>query len=580
MTEQPPSINRMHSSNDRSDSSSINNILYNYHLQHSERLSSLSSSSSFSIGAHNVNSFCQTHKQLSFKQAVLTKQLDFVAILDTRINAAAVVSCSSLLPDYQSFWAPLSSDHRCGGIGLYIKSPYNKFVQKLSTWRDLLLAVDLFMPGRRLRLIIVYCPPCSTSNNQTRKDLLAELTKWTSDSDREYYITGDFNTNADKFRDLINSCSHTPIQYALLKHFHCSNMVELFPEYQSYRIPTYTRRAQNTRQVLAKSRIDSIWISQSMHVDVVYTETWDTGTFYTSDHSMVIAWLAKSHLFSSLSLAIIKQHRAKKFTFQLSSMTPESWSSFGESTDVCLSKELLHHPPSSHGDSSPRHDLNRLWDILSISILKSAKKCIPRSWSSSHSNRRIPDDLAKLYSHLSAINRILLYFSKSRLALGTTPGYFKWQIHRSGALKLGAHYDGLTLSLPVNPSDLPPERLKFMLRSLKAVIKVKCRLAEQQWASEQISLYTSLRCDNYSIDISRFIDSALERCKRSIVLDRVLVISSSGYPQFLIALKAIDRAVVNHFQNYVQLPTKVYHTLDELPIKWAARYSPLNTVDA
>src|SRR6202034_3402545 len=122
MTEHPPSINRMHSSNDRSDSSSNNNILYNYHLQHSERLSSLSSSSSFSIGAHNVNSFCQTHKQLSFKQAVFTKQLDFVAILDTRIKASAVISCSSLLPDYQSFWAPLSSAHMCGGIGLYIKS--------------------------------------------------------------------------------------------------------------------------------------------------------------------------------------------------------------------------------------------------------------------------------------------------------------------------------------------------------------------------------------------------------------------------------------------------------------------------
>src|ERR1700722_12807704 len=241
MTEQPPSINRMHSSNDRSDSSFNNTILYNYHTQHSERLSSLSSSSSFSIGAHNVNSFCQPHKQLSFKQAVLTKQLDFVAILDTRITASAVVSCSSLLPDYQSFWAPLSSDHRCGGIGLYIKSPYNKFVQQLSIWRDLLLAVDLFMPGRRLRLIIVYCPPCSTSNNPTQNDLLAELTKWTSDSDHEYYITGDFNTNADKFRDLLNSCSHMPTQYVLLKHFHCSNMVELFPEYQSYRIPTYTR---------------------------------------------------------------------------------------------------------------------------------------------------------------------------------------------------------------------------------------------------------------------------------------------------------------------------------------------------
>src|SRR3984957_9109925 len=143
MMEQPLSITRMYSSNNRSDSSTTNNILSNYHLQHSERLSSLSSSSSFSIGAHNINSFCQTHKQLSFKQAVLTKQLDFVAILDTCIKASAVVSCSSILPDYQSFWAPLSSDHMCGGIGLYIKSPYNKFVQKLSTWRDLLLAVDL-----------------------------------------------------------------------------------------------------------------------------------------------------------------------------------------------------------------------------------------------------------------------------------------------------------------------------------------------------------------------------------------------------------------------------------------------------
>ena len=407
----------------------INQSTHNFHLFNSTRLSIIHSSSSFSVSAHNVNSFCQPHKQFGFKQAVLHKHLDFAAIIDTRLKTSATRSVSSLLPGYRSFWAPLTSRTGHGGIGLFVNHPYSQFVQSLHTWRDLMLSVDLYMPGRKLRLIIVYCPPCSTSNNPIRQELLVELSKWISLSDREYYITGDFNTNADKFRDIITSCATIPTHYALLNKFASSSMVEIFPEFDSHRIPTFTRKAADSRNVLALSRIDSIWISQSLHVDILHTETWDTGNFYSSDHSMVIAWLAKSHLFSSLSSAVIKQHGGKKYSFSLSAMTVDLWATFSATTDLCLIQERLHHPPPTRPNQSVAQQLNRLWDTFSVSILKAAKSVIPRSWSNGHSNRRIPAELSTLYAHLAALNRILSYFSRSRLILGTTPGYVKWQAH-------------------------------------------------------------------------------------------------------------------------------------------------------
>jgi hypothetical protein len=174
MLDTPLSTAQPHTSSD-THATDHNTKVYNYHLSHLERLSSLNPSTSFSIGAHNVNSFCQPHKQISFRQAVLHKQLDFVAILDTRLRLSATRSVSNLIPDYQSFWSPLTSGTGHGGIGLYVKHPYNRFVQSLQTWKDLMLSVDLFMPSRKLRIIIIYCPPCSPYNNPVRQALLLEL---------------------------------------------------------------------------------------------------------------------------------------------------------------------------------------------------------------------------------------------------------------------------------------------------------------------------------------------------------------------------------------------------------------------
>ena len=48
-------------------------ILKDYYSSQQTHFSSLSSDTSFSIGAHNVNGFNAVNKQLSFKQAILYK---------------------------------------------------------------------------------------------------------------------------------------------------------------------------------------------------------------------------------------------------------------------------------------------------------------------------------------------------------------------------------------------------------------------------------------------------------------------------------------------------------------------------
>ncbi|CAB4437700.1 unnamed protein product [Rhizophagus irregularis] len=84
---------------------------------------------------------------------------------------------------------------------------------------------------------------------------------------------------------------------------------------------------------------------------------------------------------------------------------------------------------------------------------------------------------------------------------------------------------------------------------------------------------------NFYEDKGKFIRSSLNREKRSIVLDRVLVTDIPGSPQLLIAPDDIHAAAIKHFQNIVGPSRSPFKSLNELPERWKNRYTPLSEID-
>ncbi|CAB4436288.1 unnamed protein product [Rhizophagus irregularis] len=93
-------------------------------------------------------------------------------------------------------------------------------------------------------------------------------------------------------------------------------------------------------------------------------------------------------------------------------------------------------------------------------------------------------------------------------------------------------------------------------------------------------LYTiAERNANFYEDKGKFIRSSLNREKRSIVLDRVLVTDIPGSPQLLIAPDDIHAAAIKHFQNIIGPSRSPFKSLNELPERWKNRYTPLSEIN-
>ncbi|PKB97195.1 hypothetical protein RhiirA5_433563 [Rhizophagus irregularis] len=77
-----------------------------------------------------------------------------------------------------------------------------------------------------------------------------------------------------------------------------------------------------------------------------------------------------------------------------------------------------------------------------------------------------------------------------------------------------------------------------------------------QHLTDSVEYYTALRDEHFSNSLGTFIDSALSVEKRSIVLDRVLVVLDST-PTLLTDPSDIKQAAITHFQTIVSPPLSV-----------------------
>jgi len=368
-------------------------------------------SNSIRIASHNVNGLSSTQKQLALIQALEYKSLDIVGIIDTKLKRNQFEFAFPQTSDYKVYWSPLSEESQAGGVGLLIHSSYDQYVQKVTKWKGRLIIADLFMKGRqRLRIINAYLHPLSSANNVVRAEIVTEIIARIKEaSSYQCIIMGDFNTNLDDFHDYIEQGRKPPTRYNLYKFLDGRGYVDSHPTFEDLTIPTFIRKDANTHTPLHSTRIDTIWISPTLLPDLLFTETWDTTSFYNSDHYMVISYVSTSFIAGAPLEARLKQKKEKRGVFSYDKMNDDKWKAFSLDTDCMIDQQITKFPGSSK--SSINNDLNRRWEIFQTAVIKAAKNKIPRSWKSPATRQRISDDLLKVYKHLSTINRILQRFS-------------------------------------------------------------------------------------------------------------------------------------------------------------------------
>ncbi len=158
-----------------------------------------------------------------------------------------------------------------------------------------------------------------------------------------------------------------------------------------------------------------------------------------------------------------------------------------------------------------RHNLNKLWTVIKETLNITANKTVSYSY-------RFPDDalpkpksLITCFSALTKLNHILLKFRTKYLIRSLWPDDTSWLSHKVTIQQLITKHH-------LDPAELPPtlsadnvHHVKKQLLTMYKLIYHKARLEQRIIEQTQIQRNLQLRCTNYDDNLTRMIDSILNR---------------------------------------------------------------------
>ncbi|GET56224.1 RNA-directed DNA polymerase from mobile element jockey-like [Rhizophagus irregularis DAOM 181602=DAOM 197198] len=533
--------------------------IYNF-SEHESLFTTLNSSpvpNSFNISSFNVNSL-RHNSQVKIEQIsnfFNFKHIFFGGIVDTHLSPKQIHFLSKRLPNYTVFSSDIDKTKQVkstGGVSLFIEKSLASHVQDFVSHSSRILSVNLYFKGNvKFCIFVIYIPPVSDSKLRSETiDLLLQLLVQTKQQNFYHAICGDFNMHLDTFYPIYFNRPAIAAQraYRLLHHLLSHGYEETFPVNASDSLGTFYRDDQVTHTC-------------------------------SSDHNPIITYFDDSLLVASTKVARAKQlQRRTRRIFKFDSVTDQQWESFSTHTD-----SLCDVPPSTF---STWH-INQQCEYLHSRIVKAANASLPSITVGNQYTPTMPKDLEALTQHYRFLSRLLHSIRLLRKYPSTYYNRYEytWSTHFIRLQKILHLYKKVIPSPPILLTSLSTYRqddFKFLLESLKTISNALhglLLLEEKDFQDSSIRAKLDDRDNNFEIDISSFINSALSRTCRHITLDRVFI-NHPTQPKLLTDLHDIDDAVINHFQNSVPIKLSPPDNISTLLERWSSAYRPMDDVDS
>ncbi|GET50320.1 RNA-directed DNA polymerase from mobile element jockey-like [Rhizophagus irregularis DAOM 181602=DAOM 197198] len=479
--------------------------------------------------------------------------------------------------DYTSFHSDLDSTKHgrsSGGVSLFIHNSLATHVQFYQSHSSRILSVDLFFKGNvKLRIFVVYIPP--TNDLVLRYeviDQLISLISQTSSQNFHHAICGDFNMNLDKYYPIF---LHQPQVAAKRIHklFHyllSHNYEDCTPLNLSGTLGTYHHLDTITR-------IDFVWSCPLLRQYMLTASIFDAHDLHISDHNPIITYFDASLLSDAIKSARVRQlGRNTRRVFKYDSISADQWTAFADNLDkLCPIDPLVF-------DAWP---LNQKCEYLHSRIIKAANSTLP---SVTVGNTYIPKKPKALES-LCQSYRFLSKVAKTIRSLHKTPISYsmhhetKWSLYYIRLNNILSLYKQTFVTPIIFPPFLRDARIDDFanllqtLENMTLLLRSLLLLKEKEFQASSIQAKIDARNDNFTNNISTFIDSALSRTRQRIVLDRVFI-DHLTQPTLLTSPDAIDQEVIEHFQNFVPITSTTPSSIQDLPERWSNAYAPLADV--
>ncbi|GBB94060.1 hypothetical protein RclHR1_22850001 [Rhizophagus clarus] len=247
----------------------------------------------------------------------------------------------------------------------------------------------------------------------------------------------------------------------------------------------------------------------------------------------------------------LKQHSRRIFLFD--SVTSSQWDDFSTHID-----QLCNIPPPTYAS----WHVNRMCEYLRTNIIARVNATLPARTVSNDHTPKLPKDLETLLQYYCFLNCSLYLIRLNNI----------FSLYRSTFPVIPV----LPLTLSSCWIDNFNKLFCTLLQASKSLRGLHL-LKEKEFQDSSIKTYVETRDLNFDTDISSFINSALSRSCRRIVLDRIYIDHPTA-SHLLTDSKDISDAVVDHFQTAVPIKSTSPSHISELPNRWHSEYSPMDTI--
>src|SRR3990170_473844 len=558
------------SSNNTYKDDTNDNHLYDY------TYSLLQNNDILKIGTHNVQSFHNKVKQQQIINTIENLKLDIFGISETNLTEKHIKHVTrSLDKSYDYFFS--AGERRLGsGVGIIINKSISQHIFHSFGYKGRFIYIDLQMKNRtKLRIFQIYL---QTSNYDIKERLiiqkyLIEHIQTALNNNFRIIVMGDFNVNPDKPK---NETKYKR-QYQIIQNLKNLCFFDLFDTIYDINEHSPHNTWFNHSGSL-ESRIDMIWCSNNLINGLISCDS-VCAESYTSDHKILISFFDKAELFGNKSTSSLKRQRIFKTKFSYDEMDNEKWTVFGAETDKLLNKEPSKNKYNEQYNFKTT-DLNHLWQIIRTAIISAAKEHIPNHKSYAQDKRFMPYALSVIYNSIKKINKIYHKFHNSRITSNLLPSDEEWLKYKSYIQEVISDEDLSPCALPHSITSTNVKHIKNRIHSLLQTLITKAKVTQRHEDHEQMKRYINKRCKDFSDNPKIMISSLLERKKRIINLDRVMIQNAQNRQELLTDPEDVKTATIDHFQN---IAGSTNHSVDiNNPewLKWKQDYKPIDDINS
>src|SRR5215204_2463028 len=378
---------------------------------------------------------------------------------------------------------------------------------------------------------------------------------------------GDFNADAEKYDKKGNIKNKG--KYRIIQLLRNENL------YDTHKMTNLNDEIDftwnNSRDT--KRRLDYIWITENLIQDLIITRI-EHNELLTeqTDHKLITMVLDNTRIFGKRSKAKEKRNKAKRKIYKINEMNEENWKYFREIMKEELDKNNFVNEFNIR--SKDQRWFNRVWNKINGILKDTMNKTIPTKeiYKSDYSKK--PKLSTETFKANKWLMRIWRTIKKNQIFTLDDKKFKKFFLNMESVInkyQININMENVKINFENNNK----ENILDDLKKIKKILNAKIKVEDKLFVMDQITKSIDKRIENMEDNKKRMLDSILEREKRSINIDR-LIIKKDNKSELILEKEEILSETNKHFRGITD--SLVEHN-EELENYWKDEYAPRVDID-